>query len=197
MCNAFIDKECTPSHLCRLCKHVDETVSYLLYVSDTQLQTIQWNKDHNTHARKQKLLFSRGKRFFCRAWQSLQDCSTCQAVVVLYKNSCLMHMGVARSGHNPEDALPGPICKRSMSSEQGNYLANLALYPGSCCYTTLHPSLLPCLLPPLPCACSWLCSWLACGVCCCVGPACPQSSTSKCPSSRFVSKSMVFQPVSN
>ncbi len=67
-----------------------------------------------------------------RAWQSLKDCSTCQAVVILYKSSCVMHMGAARAGHKPEDALPGPICRRAMSSEQGNYLANLALYPGRC-----------------------------------------------------------------
>ncbi|DBA89905.1 TPA: hypothetical protein ACH3X2_004397 [Trebouxia sp. C0005] len=66
------------------------------------------------------------------AWQSLKDCSTCQAVVILYKSSCVMHMGAARAGHKPEDALLGPICRRAMSSEQGNYLANLALYPGRC-----------------------------------------------------------------
>ena len=65
-----------------------------------------------------------------RAWQSLKDCSTCQAVVVLYDSSCLMHMGAARAGHKPGDTLLGPICRRAMSSEQGNYLANLALYPG-------------------------------------------------------------------
>lgn len=144
-----------------------------------------------THMHANRNCFYPEGRIFCRAWQSLQDCSTCQAVVVLYKNSCLMHMGSARSGHNPEDALPGPICKRSMSCEQGNYLANLALYPGRCCYTTMHPSLLPCLRPPLPCACSWLCSCHACGIC-----YCHQSSTSWGPSSRFVSKNMVFQPVS-
>jgi len=67
-----------------------------------------------------------------RAWRSLKDCSTCQAVVILYKSSCVMHMGAARAGHKPEDALLGPICRRAMSSEQGNYLANLALYPGRC-----------------------------------------------------------------
>lgn len=41
-----------------------------------------------------------------------------------------MHMGAARPGHKPQDALLGPICRRAMSSERGNYLANLALYPG-------------------------------------------------------------------
>ena len=51
-------------------------------------------------------------------------------MVVLYDSSCLMHMGAARAGHKPGDALLGPICRRAMSSEQGNYLANLALYPG-------------------------------------------------------------------
>lgn len=51
-----------------------------------------------------------------------------------------MHMGPAKPGHKPQDALLGPICRRAMTSEQGNYLANLALYPGSrwpqsCCLT--------------------------------------------------------------
>ncbi|KAA6419886.1 MAG: cofactor assembly of complex C [Trebouxia sp. A1-2] len=43
------------------------------------------------------------------AWQSLKDCSTCQAVVILYKSSCVMHMGAARAGHKPEDALLGRV----------------------------------------------------------------------------------------
>ena len=41
-----------------------------------------------------------------------------------------MHMGAAKPGHKPQDAVLGPICRRAMSSERGNYLANLALYPG-------------------------------------------------------------------
>jgi len=73
------------------------------------------------------------------AWQSLKDCSTCQAVVILYNSSCVMHMGAARAGHKPEDALLGPICRRAMSSEQGNYLANLALYPGRVEFTSFLP----------------------------------------------------------
>ena len=75
----------------------------------------------------------------CRAWQSLQDCSTCQAVVVLHNSSCLMHKGFARPGHKPEEALLGPICRRAMASEQGNYLANLALYPGTCSSADVLP----------------------------------------------------------
>lgn len=73
------------------------------------------------------------------AWQSLKECSTCQAVVILYKSSCVMHMGAARAGHKPEAALLGPICRRAMSSEQGNYLANLALYPGRVEFTSFLP----------------------------------------------------------
>ncbi|KAL3161893.1 hypothetical protein ABBQ38_008980 [Trebouxia sp. C0009 RCD-2024] len=73
------------------------------------------------------------------AWQSLRDCSTCQAVVVIYHSSCLMHMGVAKPGHNPPEALLGPICRRAMSSERGNYLANLALYPGRVEFTSFLP----------------------------------------------------------
>ncbi|KAL3161340.1 hypothetical protein ABBQ32_010238 [Trebouxia sp. C0010 RCD-2024] len=73
------------------------------------------------------------------AWQSLRDCSTCQAVVVIYNSSCLMHMGAARPGHKPQDALLGPICRRAMSSERGNYLANLALYPGRVEFTSFLP----------------------------------------------------------
>lgn len=50
-----------------------------------------------------------------------------------------MHMGAAKAGHKPEDALLGPICRRAMSSEQGNYLANLALYPGRVEFTSFLP----------------------------------------------------------
>ncbi|KAL0032202.1 hypothetical protein WJX77_010710 [Trebouxia sp. C0004] len=84
-------------------------------------------------------LSSKAKQELQWAWQSLKDCSTCQAVVILYKSSCVMHMGVARAGHKPEDALLGPICRRAMSSEQGNYLANLALYPGRVEFTSILP----------------------------------------------------------
>lgn len=73
------------------------------------------------------------------AWQSLKDCSTCQAVVVIYNSSCLMHIGAAKPGHKPQDALLGPICRRAMSSERGNYLANLALYPGRVEFTSFLP----------------------------------------------------------
>lgn len=73
------------------------------------------------------------------AWQSLKGCSTCQAVVVLYNSSCIMHMGPAKPGHKPQDALLGPICRRAMTSEQGNYLANLALYPGRVEFTSFLP----------------------------------------------------------
>lgn len=61
----------------------------------------------------------------------MQQCSSCKAVVVLYKNKCLAHFGAGRSGHAPAAALPGAICSRAMSSGKGNYLANLSLYPGN------------------------------------------------------------------
>ena len=70
---------------------------------------------------------------FRRLWQSMQQCSSCQAVVVLFKNKCIAHLGVGRPGHDPATAVPGVIATRAMSSGKGNYLANLSLYPGDNC----------------------------------------------------------------
>ena len=91
-----------------------------------------------------------------RTWHSLKDCSTCQAVVVLYDSTCLMHMGAARAGHKPEDALLGPICRKAMSSEQGNYLANLALYPGRCTMTPAPPLTPAFRIDILTLNCTWV-----------------------------------------
>ncbi len=41
-----------------------------------------------------------------------------------------MHSGYLRAGRRAGSAKTGEICQGSMDSGQGNYLANLILYPG-------------------------------------------------------------------
>ncbi|MEW5310933.1 MAG: hypothetical protein WDW38_002686 [Sanguina aurantia] len=52
--------------------------------------------------------------------------------VVLFK-------GVIQPGVKPTSALPGDICRKAMTSGQGNYLANLVLYPGRKEFTAFLP----------------------------------------------------------
>lgn len=42
----------------------------------------------------------------------------------------IFHAGFIGEGQRPGNAKPGEVCKQAMSSGQGNYLANLLLYPG-------------------------------------------------------------------
>lgn len=43
----------------------------------------------------------------------------------------LFHAGMARSGHVLGTAAAGDVCSKAMESGQGNYLANMVLYPGT------------------------------------------------------------------
>lgn len=42
----------------------------------------------------------------------------------------MFHMGKAQTGAEPAASKYGTICQKALDSGQGNYLANLALYPG-------------------------------------------------------------------
>lgn len=63
-------------------------------------------------------------------WESLQTATRTKAMVVFYKKRCVWQTGVAAIGTLPESAQPGPMCLKVMSSNSGNYLANLILFPG-------------------------------------------------------------------
>ena len=64
------------------------------------------------------------------AWTSLRSCTRCKSLVVLWQNHNLFHAGFIAKGKRPGGAKMGDLCAAAMSSGQGNYLANLALYPG-------------------------------------------------------------------
>ncbi len=43
----------------------------------------------------------------------------------------LLHAGFVRAGGAPGNAKAGDICESVVRTQQGNYLANLVLYPGA------------------------------------------------------------------
>ena len=49
-----------------------------------------------------------------------------------------MHVGCMLPGHIPGTAQPGPICLEAQRTGAGNFLANLALFPGKYSLTHCH-----------------------------------------------------------
>ena len=66
-----------------------------------------------------------------RAWDALRTATRCRALVAFHRGRCVMHAGAAAAGMLPGSAAPGPICERALETGNGNYLANLVLYPGA------------------------------------------------------------------
>lgn len=64
------------------------------------------------------------------AWTSLRSCTRCKSLVLLWQNSNIFHAGFIRKGKKPGGARMGDLCSAAITSGQGNYLANLELYPG-------------------------------------------------------------------
>ena len=64
------------------------------------------------------------------AWQSLKTCTRAKSLVLVYQNCNLFHAGFIKKGKRAGGAKMGDLCFAAVSSGQGNYLANLALYPG-------------------------------------------------------------------
>ncbi|CAL5219167.1 g950 [Coccomyxa viridis] len=72
-------------------------------------------------------------------WAALQACSRCRGVVVIHHERCVMHCGIARTGHQPGTASLGPIAKGAIGRGAPNYLANLILFPGRVEFTEYFP----------------------------------------------------------
>ncbi|CAA6669657.1 unnamed protein product [Spirodela intermedia] len=73
------------------------------------------------------------------AWTSLSDATCCRSLVVVYKNCCLLQIGIAseissKDGNPTDIDVPcltqGSLCQKAMQSGKQSYLANLSLYPG-------------------------------------------------------------------
>lgn len=63
----------------------------------------------------------------------------CKSLVLIYKGRNLAHFGYILKGKKPGEAVPGEICTNAMRDGQGNYLANLVLYPGRPEFTAFLP----------------------------------------------------------
>jgi hypothetical protein len=61
-------------------------------------------------------------------------------MVVFNNKKCIMHVGCMLPGHIPGTAKPGPICLEAQRKGTGNFLANLALFPGRAEFYTYLPS---------------------------------------------------------
>jgi len=63
---------------------------------------------------------------------SLRKATTAGAFIVVFDGKRLFQAGLAPQGMTPSlDAPPlGDICRRAMSTGQGNYMVNMALFPG-------------------------------------------------------------------
>ena len=69
------------------------------------------------------------------AWAALRGASRCRALVLFLDGRRVAHLGCAAPGAaealgGAETFAPGTICERAMLSGEGNYLANLVLFPG-------------------------------------------------------------------
>lgn len=54
-------------------------------------------------------------------------------MMVLFQGSkCIAHLGCMMPDCDPKVSSPGPICQAVAKNGKGNYLANLALFPGEC-----------------------------------------------------------------
>lgn len=68
---------------------------------------------------------------FCRSWDALRTCTRCSSLAVISRQQCLLLAGAVMPGSEPwRHAQLGSIGSRALSEGRGNYLANLALYPG-------------------------------------------------------------------
>jgi len=66
-------------------------------------------------------------------WESVRSATRCGSLVVIYDGKRYLQAGVAPQGMlltSEAPALIGGICDRVMSTGKGNYLANMALFPG-------------------------------------------------------------------
>ncbi|KAG2452451.1 hypothetical protein HYH02_002693 [Chlamydomonas schloesseri] len=63
----------------------------------------------------------------------------CKSLVLIYKGRTLFHYGFITKGLKPGNVVPGEICTQAMRDSQGNYLANLVLYPGRPEFTAFLP----------------------------------------------------------
>lgn len=78
------------------------------------------------------------------AWRALRAASRCTSLVVFVDGARVAHLGFAAPGgaEAEGDRAPrmGPICRKALDTGNGNYLANLALFPGSVEFTEYLPA---------------------------------------------------------
>ena len=76
------------------------------------------------------------------AWRALRAASRCTSLVVFVDGARVAHLGFAAPGGAEGDRAPrmGPICRKALDTGSGNYLANLALFPGSVEFTEYLPA---------------------------------------------------------
>ncbi|KAL6756237.1 hypothetical protein V8C86DRAFT_2651327 [Haematococcus lacustris] len=72
-------------------------------------------------------------------WSALRACTRCKSLVVLLDGRTIFCAGLLKPGVRPGSAQAGDICTACMKTGQGNYLANLVLYPGRAEFVSFLP----------------------------------------------------------
>ncbi|KAJ9526942.1 hypothetical protein QJQ45_025343 [Haematococcus lacustris] len=72
-------------------------------------------------------------------WSALRACTRCKSLVVLLDGRTIFCAGLLKPGVRPGSAQAGDICSACMKTGQGNYLANLVLYPGRAEFVSFLP----------------------------------------------------------
>lgn len=72
------------------------------------------------------------------SWEAVAWATQAKCMVIFRDGACVMHVGCMAPGHSPGSATPGPICKAVANDGVGNYLANLALFPGMIFVVNFH-----------------------------------------------------------
>ncbi|KAG7673571.1 hypothetical protein KSW81_006772 [Nannochloris sp. 'desiccata'] len=73
------------------------------------------------------------------AWSAISWATKAKFMVVFKDEKCVMHVGCMLPGHIAGTAVPGPICLEAQRKGTGNFLANLALFPGRAEFYTYLP----------------------------------------------------------
>ncbi|KAK9803329.1 hypothetical protein WJX73_003780 [Symbiochloris irregularis] len=73
------------------------------------------------------------------AWEATRSCTRCRALVVLYRGTCVAHLGSCSDKARPGQAQMGNLCNKAATSGEPNNLANLARYPGAVEFTSYLP----------------------------------------------------------
>ncbi len=94
-------------------------------------------------------LDAKAKEEITWCFRSLKEASTCCTLVLFLRGRCIAHMGAAALRCNGAQATAGTMCQSIVGEDKGNYIPNLAVYPGKIEFTYLPSTAQALVLQPL------------------------------------------------